>query len=115
MRELEIEENELQKQEVDFLRRRSTRLLNDQDRQQDLIAEQHSLNEAQAELARLERTNVWADVFTISSDSGIGTICGLRLGRINQNVEWSEINAAWGHLALLLYSVANKLGFEFTK
>ncbi|EIM20365.1 autophagy protein 6 [Wallemia mellicola CBS 633.66] len=113
MRELDAEEEELQGEETAYLRQRSTRLLDDQESIQDQISEQHSLNEAQAELARLERTNVWADVFTISSDSGIGTIAGLRLGRINQNVEWSEINAAWGHLALLLYSVANKLNFEF--
>lgn len=115
MRELDAEEEELQGEETAYLRQRSTRLLDDQESIQDQISEQHSLNEAQAELARLERTNVWADVFTISSDSGIGTIAGLRLGRINQNVEWSEINAAWGHLALLLYSVANKLNFEFMK
>lgn len=115
MRALEIEEDELQTEEVAYLRRQSVRILEKKVVEQDVIAEQQSLNEAQTELARLERTNVWADVFRISSDSGIGTICGLRLGRINQNVEWSEINAAWGHLAFLLYSVSNKLNFDFVK
>lgn len=81
---LEIEEKELEKEEINFLKSQSSRLLDRKEAQENLIAEQHSLNEAQAELARLERTNVWADVFTISSESGIGTICGLRLGRINQ-------------------------------
>ena len=64
---------------------------------------------------RLQRTNVYNDTFCIGHDGVFGTINGLRLGRLNppKNVEWSEINAAWGTTALLLATVAEKLGFVF--
>ncbi|TIA96127.1 hypothetical protein E3P96_03680 [Wallemia ichthyophaga] len=114
MHALAVEEDALEAEETAHLRRHSLRILQQKESQQSAIASQHTLATAQNELDRLEKTNVWADVFRISSDGGIGTICGLRLGRIDQNVEWSEINAAWGHVAFLLYSVANKLQFEFS-
>ena len=30
-------------------------------------------------------------------------------------VEWAEINAAWGQTLLLLYTIARKLDFSFEK
>lgn len=67
------------------------------------------------QLERLQRTNVYNDTFCIGHDGFFGTINGLRLGRLPapQNVEWSEINAAWGTACLLLTTVAEKLGFMF--
>ena len=66
------------------------------------------------QLERLSRTNVYNDTFCIGHDGFFGTINGLRLGRLpNHNVEWSEINAAWGQTLLLLATVAEKLGFTF--
>ena len=67
------------------------------------------------QLERLQRTNVYNDTFCIGHDGYFGTINGLRLGRLPppQNVDWSEINAAWGTAALLLAIVAEKLGFTF--
>lgn len=67
------------------------------------------------QLERLQRTNVYNDTFCIGHDGFFGTINGLRLGRLPppQNVDWSEINAAWGTAALLLATVAEKLGFAF--
>lgn len=67
------------------------------------------------QLERLEKTNVYNDTFCISHDGPFGTINGLRLGRLAPplNVDWSEINAAWGTAALLLATVAEKLGFTF--
>ena len=67
------------------------------------------------QLERLQRTNVYNDTFSIGHDGFFGTINGLRLGRLPppQNVDWSEINAAWGTAALLLATVADKLGFTF--
>lgn len=67
------------------------------------------------QLERLQRTNVYNDTFSIGHDGFFGTINGLRLGRLPppQNVDWSEINAAWGTAALLLNTVADKLGFSF--
>lgn len=65
-------------------------------------------------LDKLQRTNVYNDVFCISHDGNFGTINGLRLGRLsNIPVDWPEINAAWGHAVLLLQTVADRLGFKF--
>ncbi|KAK3065772.1 hypothetical protein LTS18_002413, partial [Coniosporium uncinatum] len=66
------------------------------------------------QLQRLQRTNVYNDTFNIGYDGDFGTINGLRLGKLsNKNVEWTEINAAWGQTCLLLATVAEKLGFSF--
>jgi beclin len=68
----------------------------------------------QQHLQALQRTNVFNDTFCIGHDGYFGTINGLRLGRLpNQNVEWSEINAAWGQTVLLLATVAERLGYTF--
>ncbi|MCJ1402495.1 autophagy protein 6 [Xylographa trunciseda] len=66
-------------------------------------------------LERLQRTNVYNDTFCIGHDGNFGTINGLRLGRLAppNNIEWGEINAAWGTTALLLATVADRLGFLF--
>ena len=84
-------------------------------------------------LEKLERTNVYNDAFRIGHDGVFGTINGLRLGRVpgvpvsrivsalycsiqaDFQVEWAEINAAWGQTLLLLYTIARKLDFSFEK
>jgi len=86
-----------------------------------------------ATLEKLERTNVYNDTFRIGHDGVFGTINGLRLGRVPGvpvspiisvlyyriqavfQVEWAEINAAWGQTLLLLYTIARKLDFSFEK
>lgn len=86
-----------------------------------------------ATLEKLERTNVYNDAFCIGHDGVFGTINGLRLGRVpgvpvslmvtlegipsstSRQVEWAEINAAWGQTLLLLYTVARKLDYTFEK
>jgi beclin len=66
-------------------------------------------------LEKLQRTNVYNDTFCISHDGKFGTINGLRLGRLsNVPVDWPEINAAWGHTVLLLATVAERLGYNFS-
>ncbi|OAD80375.1 hypothetical protein PHYBLDRAFT_105061, partial [Phycomyces blakesleeanus NRRL 1555(-)] len=63
---------------------------------------------------RLQKTVVYNDAFSISHDGPFGTINGFRLGRLgSHSVEWAEVNAAWGQTLLLLYTVANKLKFQF--
>lgn len=63
---------------------------------------------------RLQKTVVYNDAFCISHDGPFGTINGFRLGKLSTHqVEWNEINAAWGQTLLLLYTVANKLKFQF--
>lgn len=86
-------------------------------------------------LEKLEHTNVYNDAFCIGHDGVFGTINGLRLGRVSgvhvrkfiphypsnhiecdlYQVEWAEINAAWGQALLLLYTIARKLEFTFDK
>ena len=84
-----------------------------------------------ATLERLEKTNVYNDAFCIGHDGVFGTINGLRLGRVpgvpvsatyqpfsrfilkSDQVEWAEINAAWGQTLLLLYTIARKLDYTF--
>lgn len=66
-------------------------------------------------LEKLQRSNVYNDTFCISHDGTFATINSLRLGRLSSKpVDWSEINAAWGHALLLLVTVADKLDFKFT-
>lgn len=79
-----------------------------------LLTAQLSLTHDQQQLNRLHRTNVYNDTFCIGHDGSFGTINGLRLGRLpNQNVEWAEINAAWGQTLLLLATVAERLKYTF--
>uniref|UniRef100_A0A0D9YD75 Atg6 BARA domain-containing protein n=1 Tax=Oryza glumipatula TaxID=40148 RepID=A0A0D9YD75_9ORYZ len=62
---------------------------------------------SQVHLELLKRTNVLNDAFYISHDGVIGTINNFRLGCLpNVQVEWDEINAAWGQAALLLHTMA---------
>ena len=56
-----------------------------------------------SEIDFLSSTNLYSTVFSISSVGKLGTINEMRLGRLDsQMVPWDEINAAWGHSALLL-------------
>lgn len=89
-----------------------------EDHMHDLTTELTSLQQRHAhdhqQLERLQRTNVYNDTFCIGHDGYFGTINGLRLGRLpNQNVEWTEINAAWGQTLLLLATIAERLGYKF--
>ena len=68
-----------------------------------------------AELRRLEAVDVFTDVFEIGADGAFGTINRLRLGRLpGIAIEWAEINAALGQVALLLQSVARACGHRFS-
>ncbi|KAG0144558.1 hypothetical protein CROQUDRAFT_47205 [Cronartium quercuum f. sp. fusiforme G11] len=61
------------------------------------------------ELDQLRHTNVYKDAFCIGCEGGVATINGLRLGRLPEvPVEWVEINAAWGHTALLLQTLCRR-------
>lgn len=82
-------------------------------------------------LQHLESTNVYNDAFQIGyvplsnrpdnpslphiGGSGyVGTINGLRLGG-RPIVDWEEINAAWGLVALCVDRVAARVGYTFAK
>ena len=105
--ELDIEEEKFWTERNAF----STQLVSFQN-ERDRITTQYDHDSRQ--LQRLQRANVYNDTFFIGYDGWIGTINGLRLGRLpDRPVEWAEINAAWGHTCLLLATVAEKLDFRF--
>lgn len=111
---LEDENRELEREEDNFWRSRNE--FNEQHftLQTELASLQQKLAHDQKQLERLQRTNVYNDTFYISHDGYFGTINGLRLGRLpSQNVEWAEINAAWGQTLLLLQTIAERLNFSF--
>lgn len=68
-------------------------------------------------LDTLKRTNIYNDVFHIWHDGPFGTINSFRMGKTNKiQVEWDEINAAWGQAVLLLHTMASSCDeFEFSQ
>jgi len=61
------------------------------------------------------RTYLLNDAFHIWHDGHFATINGCRMGRLPSTpVDWNEINAAWGLTALLVKTIAEQLGLEFT-
>ena len=112
---LEAESLALDAEEQSFWRSRNSFALTLSSFQNDRDALNAAYDHDAQQLERLQRTNVYNDTFCISHDGHFGTINGLRLGRLSppHNVDWSEINAAWGTTSLLLVTVADKLGFTF--
>ena len=113
--DLSLESRELESDEAEFWASRNSfdlQLASFRDTKEAL---ETSYEHDSQQLERLQRTNVYNDTFCISHDGNFGTINGLRLGRLAppNNVEWAEINAAWGTTLLLLATVAEKLRFTF--
>ena len=75
-----------------------------------------SLDEKESnQLEKLQKVNVYNDVFCIGFDGYFVTINGLRLGRLKDiKVEWSEINAGLGAIFThyLPLALQNKIGFK---
>lgn len=70
---------------------------------------------AQRQLEALRGVSVLSDVFHIWHDGPFGTISGFRLGRTpTLQVEWDEINAAWGQAVLLLHTMAQTCRLSFS-
>ena len=112
---LEAEALALDEEEQAFWRSRNAFAMTLSSFQDDRDALNAAYDHDAQQLERLELTNVYNDTFCIYHDGPFATINGLRLGRLppQLNVDWSEINAAWGTAALLLATVAEKLGFTF--
>ncbi|KAG9045298.1 autophagy protein 6 [Tulasnella sp. UAMH 9824] len=110
--ELEREEKALEEEEAEFWTQYSTLSTTTAKLSDQLTSLEHAHAFNSLELAKLSRTNVYNDAFCIGHEGGYGTINGLRLGK-GPNVEWSEINAAWGMTVLLLSTIARKVGFVF--
>jgi len=112
--DLEEESRQLQMEEQEFWAQRNYYDDELHELSTHLASLQQRYAHDQQQLERLQRTNVYNDTFCIGHDGYFGTINGLRLGRLpNQNVEWAEINAAWGQTLLLLATVAERLGYTF--
>mmetsp|Transcript_25772 Transcript_25772/g.66360 ORF Transcript_25772/g.66360 Transcript_25772/m.66360 type:complete len:455 (+) Transcript_25772:147-1511(+) len=73
------------------------------------------IDRAASELERLRCTNVYNDAFHIWYNGPFGTISGFRLGRHGQEVEWNELNAAWGQATLLLHTMAQNCRLNFSQ
>ncbi|KAJ5520840.1 hypothetical protein N7463_001293 [Penicillium fimorum] len=111
---LEIDSRRLDADEENFWRSRNAFALTLTEFQNERDALNMRYDHDSQQLERLQRTNVYNDAFCIGHDGYFGTINGLRLGRLaNPSVDWPEINAAWGQTALLLATMAEKLGFQF--
>ncbi|EIW83067.1 APG6-domain-containing protein [Coniophora puteana RWD-64-598 SS2] len=115
LRILEHEEKLLAEEETDFWRGYNEQLLASADQASQLASLRAAYAADYATLEKLERANVYNDAFCIGHDGVFGTINGLRLGRVPgvPQVEWSEVNAAWGQTLLLLYTIARKLDYSF--
>jgi beclin len=112
--ELEEENKQLELEEEEFWASRNAHEREVHDLNIDLLSLQQKYDHDQKQLEKLQRTNVFNDTFCIGHDGLFATINGLRLGRLpGQNVEWAEINAAWGQTLLLLATVAERLGYVF--
>ncbi|KAJ9254146.1 hypothetical protein DTO207G8_3723 [Paecilomyces variotii] len=111
---LEEESRQLDLEEEKFWRDRNSFALTLAEFQNERDALNMRYDHDSRQLERLQRTNVYNDAFCIGHDGYFGTINGLRLGRLaNPSVDWAEINAAWGQTALLLATIAERLGFQF--
>ncbi|KAG8527098.1 uncharacterized protein KY384_008527 [Bacidia gigantensis] len=111
---LEAESLSLDEEEETFWRERNAFALelSSFQNERDALTAAHEHDAEQLE--QLRRTNVYNDALHITQDGTFATINGLRLGRLQKYaVDWAEINAAWGYAALLLATVAEKLGFTF--
>ncbi|XP_070257553.1 beclin-2-like [Myotis yumanensis] len=84
--------------------------------QDELLSLEDRLLYAQTQLARLKRTNAFKAAFEICCDGPLAIINSFRLGCIpTVLVSWREINAAWGHTALLLVALSNTVGLQFQR
>ncbi|EGZ30250.1 hypothetical protein PHYSODRAFT_553302 [Phytophthora sojae] len=65
--------------------------------------------------ASAKHLNILTDMFVIGYDGAFGTINQFRMGQsASFAVEWNEINSAFGECALLLQTLANMVGMEFS-
>lgn len=118
---LEAQEHDLEREEAEFWK-----TYHAQSDEIEQLVNNNARLQAQLEhdreiLAQLEKTSAYEDVFYIEElESGMASINGLRLGRLppgsaraksEEQVEWTEINAAWGQAALLLSVLMRQLNY----
>jgi beclin 1 len=68
------------------------------------------------QIKNLRAVNVLDMTFCVGIHESYGTINGLRLGRLpHEVIEWNEINAAFGQVALLVQVLGEKVGATFSE
>lgn len=93
------------------------KLLNESQLQESVYREIRDAGTAQIDAMehKVKHLNILADMFVIGNDGEFGTINHFRMGQsASDTLEWNEINAAFGECALLLQTLANMVGLEFT-
>lgn len=114
--ELEKDEERLNKEKQRKTEEYNDLRLKQLELEEDHLSVERQLEEADAEIKRLKKTNVFNATFHIWHSGPFGTINGFRLGRLpGAHIEWAEINAAWGQSVLLLASLAKKMQLKFKK
>lgn len=119
LKEIEIEKSE--KEKVDRDEEQYWKLYSMHRHQQfQALDEQMSLDcqlqFARSNLDRLKQTNAFNASFHLWHVGHFGTINGLRMGRLpSAPVDWTEINAAWGQVAILLSALARKVNLTFQR
>ncbi|XP_014275254.1 beclin-1-like protein isoform X1 [Halyomorpha halys] len=84
--------------------------------QDNLTTLNHELEYTREKLMILGKTNAFDATFNIWYEGNFGTINGFKLGYLpSARINWEEINNAWGQASLLLFALAKKLNFTFTK
>ena len=109
-------ENRILEYELSFDRAMNQLMMKAKHKEEDEISILQTLSAKKKRLKILSAVNVCNVAFFLWTDGAFGTINTFRLGRTPSTlVDWNEINAAWGQTALLLATIAHKLGFTFTK
>jgi len=117
----EIEEEKKEKKVVDEDEKLYWKLYSAHRHQQfqavdEQISLECQLQFAQANLDRLKQTNAFNAAFHLWHVGHFGTINGLRMGRLpTVPVDWTEINAAWGQVTILLSALARKVNLVFQR
>lgn len=84
--------------------------------QQDRDTAMMHVREVYHKINQVRQSNVYNEAFYIWHNGPFGTINGFRMGRLHSHeIEWNEINAAWGEAALLLLTLAKALDVTFPK
>lgn len=70
----------------------------------------------EGKISSVQQINVLNDMFSIGHNGPFATINNFRVGQLpSAPVEWNEINAGFGEMALLLQTLAASVGLEFSE
>uniref|UniRef100_A0A673TAF4 Atg6 BARA domain-containing protein n=1 Tax=Suricata suricatta TaxID=37032 RepID=A0A673TAF4_SURSU len=106
----------LDQQDVQYWRDYSNLQWQHLDLQDELTSRRNQRVHVQMQQDRLQKTSIFRATFEIRHDGPVGIINSSRLDSLpTVPVSWNEINMAWGHTALLLHALSNKIGLQFQR